>query len=128
MAKICGWCSKKLSFTDMTYDGLDTGSQWHYICSDCCQKIDLVKKGNATIEEIATDGTHPDLFNYYIEREKKSKKTIQQQHIKTEAQKTNPLYDDIHQIAKDLRFIKNFLVFSIFAGIILGIISLASIF
>ena len=35
---------------------------------------------------------------------------------------TNPLYDDIHQIAGDLRFIKNLIILGIVCSIILGII------
>ena len=126
MAKICGWCSKKIGFTDMTYDGVDTGTKWHYVCIDCCRKIESVKKGYATVEEIATDGTDPDLFNYYLEHEENSQKAIQQKRVKVESQRTNPLYDDIHQIAGDLRFIKNYLIFTIIAGIILGLIVVCS--
>ena len=37
---------------------------------------------------------------------------------------TNPLYDDIHQIAGDLRFIKNLIIISLVAGILLSIIAL----
>ena len=36
---------------------------------------------------------------------------------------TNPLYDDIHQIAGDLRFIKNLIIIGIICGFVLGIIS-----
>ncbi len=35
---------------------------------------------------------------------------------------TNPLYDDIHQIAGDLRFIKNLIIFGLVCGVVLGII------
>lgn len=36
----------------------------------------------------------------------------------------NPLYDDIHQIAGDLRFIKNLIILSIVCGVVFGIISM----
>lgn len=36
---------------------------------------------------------------------------------------TNPLYDDIHQIAGDLRFIKNLIIIGLICGFILGIIA-----
>ena len=39
---------------------------------------------------------------------------------------TNPLYDDIHQIAGDLRFIKNLIILGIVCSIILGIIDFLS--
>lgn len=122
MAKICSWCSKKIGFSDMMYDIVDTGTKWHWVCGNCCKKIDLVKKGQATVEEIATDGTNPELFSYYLEHEEKSDKAIQQQRVKIESQQTNPLYDDIHQIAGDLRFIKNYLIVTIIVGIIIGLV------
>lgn len=39
----------------------------------------------------------------------------------------NPLYDDIHQIANDLRFIKNLIIVGLVASIIMGIIAGLSI-
>ena len=126
MAKTCSWCGTKIGFIDMMYDEVDTGAKWHYVCGDCYRKIDSVKNGHATIEEIVTDETDPDLLHYYQKCEQqtqqKMQQEIQQQQIKEESQQTNPLYDDIHQIAGDLRFIKNYLIFTIIAGIVLGLI------
>ena len=60
-----------------------------------------------------------------MKRERKIRQ--EQQQIKKDAQQTNPLYDDIHQIAGDLRFIKNYLIFSIVVGVIVGFIWLVNI-
>ena len=43
---------------------------------------------------------------------------------KITAQENDPLYDDIHQIAGDLRFIKNLIIIGIVCGFILGIIGI----
>lgn len=43
--------------------------------------------------------------------------------IKQNTRKTNPLYDDIHQIANDLRFIKNTIILGAIIMVILTIIS-----
>ena len=43
------------------------------------------------------------------------------------AQRNDPLYDDIHQIAGDLRFIKNLIIIGIVCSFILGIIELFSL-
>ena len=37
-------------------------------------------------------------------------------------QQSNPLYDDIHQIAGDLRFIKNLIVIGLVCGVVMWII------
>ena len=55
-----------------------------------------------------------------LEHEKKEKERIEN---KKAAQRNDPLYDDIHQIAGDLRFIKNLIIISIACGFILEIIS-----
>lgn len=52
--------------------------------------------------------------------EQRKQKSIQQE--KYQNALTNPLYDDIHQIAGDLRFIKNLIIVSIVCGFVLGII------
>lgn len=57
--------------------------------------------------------------------EKKEQQEIQIQGQKQEkilAQQANHLYDDIHQIAGDLRFIKNLNIFYLVGGIISALI------
>lgn len=43
---------------------------------------------------------------------------------KSDLQNDNQLYDDIHQIAGDLRFIKNLIIIGLVCGFILGIIGM----
>ncbi len=54
----------------------------------------------------------------YKERMAKIQLKEQQTEEKIEARKTDPLYDDIHQIAKDVRFFKNLLIGTIIVDII----------
>lgn len=64
----------------------------------------------------------------YKEQVKKYKEEKQKQEaIQQEKQQnllTNPLYDDIHQIAGDLRFIKNLIIVGLVCGAILSLIAL----
>ena len=57
--------------------------------------------------------------------EQKRKEAIQQE--KYQNTLTNPLYDDIHQIAGDLRFIKNLIIIGLVCGFVLGIIGILGI-
>lgn len=54
-----------------------------------------------------------------IDHEKKEKERIDNKMV---AHKNYLLYDDIHQIAGDLRFIKNLIIIGLVCGFILGII------
>lgn len=132
MAKICGWCGEKIKFSDMEYEWNGTYKEGCWVCGDCNKKITLAKKGVVSFEEIKCDKTVPTLFNHYQNAEKNSaiqyekikqdqQRLKEQQKVKEAAKKTDPLYDDIHQIAGDLRFIKNYLIICIILGIILGL-------
>ena len=98
------------------------------ICSSCNGKFSSFKRGEISYRELVTDLTHPKLkvhFKQFSPDEKvvqEVKQKEQKLHSKVEAQENNPLYDDIHQIAGDLRFIKNLIIFSIICGAVLGII------
>ena len=129
MTKNCSWCGKKIGSFDFTYTYEQIGDREHFICDECSARVSAAKNGNATFVGIKTEQTAPDLLNYYVEQEKTPEEVTQQenvkkeqQRIKEESQQTNPLYDDIHQIACDLRFIKNFLIFCIVIGIVFGFI------
>ena len=133
MAKTCSWCGEQIGFLDMAYDWVEINKKGHWICGRCCGKIAHAKIGHTTFSEIASEKTDPELFNHYTEQEKSPEEIIQQentkkeqQRIKKESQQTNPLYEDIHQIAGDLRFIKNYLIFCIVVGIIFGFIWVAT--
>ena len=54
--------------------------------------------------------------------EQQKQEAIQQE--KYQNTLTNPLYDDIHQIAGDLRFIKNLIIIGLVCGVVLGLIGM----
>ncbi len=130
MAYTCSWCGTDISFFNTRYVGLTVRSKAHYICGDCLQKINDARNGCITFEKIATENTDPNLYDYFCSQvegiSEDEKYTQEQRQAKKKAQQTDPLYDDIHQIAGDLRFIKNYLVFTIILGIILGLIAVIS--
>ena len=124
MAKICSWCGNKIGFLEIDhYEAV--GDEDYCICGECSDKIFSAKKGQIALEEIVTEHTAPKLFDYFSQQ---IKAPTEQEQIKKEAQQTNPLYDDIHQIAGDLRFIKNWLIFCIVVGCIIGFFYFAAIF
>ena len=129
MAKICSWCAEHIGFFAIDYDLVDIGEKEHLICGKCSAKIAQAKANQTTFAKIKTAQTDPELFDYYTAAEKSPEEKKleeaqmkEQQRVVKEARETNPLYEDIHQIAGDLRFIKNYLIFTIIAGIILGLI------
>lgn len=85
--------------------------------------------GNIPIEEVISDGTDKNVADYIrnikseedIAIENQEKKRIENKII---AQKNDPLYDDIHQIAGDLRFIKNLIIIGLVCGFILWVIGI----
>ena len=83
-------------------------------------------------KEVARDILNSDRKEY-LQRQEEIKQTeqhqenIQQQKYK--AQQTNPLYDDIHQMAKDIRFMRNLIIallcFSVVVSVIILILAKA---
>lgn len=72
-------------------------------------------------KDIAKEILNSDRKEYHQYQSSINKKE-QAEEQKINAQKTDPLYDDIHQIAKDLRFIKNLFIIGIAITAILIII------
>lgn len=127
MAKICGWCGNRVAFSDIDYAYETVDNKDYCICGVCFHKILAAKKGQIGFDEITTENTAIELYNHVSQSAKTYNEMIQdikikqqKQQIKVEAQQTNPLYEDIHQIAGDLRFIKNWLIFCIVVGCIIG--------
>lgn len=127
MADVCNCCGKKIPFLDVDFDYIEISNETYRICSKCRSKINAYNFGGISIDEIISDATHEKVVNYLrniksdeeIEHEKKEKERIEN---KKAAQKNDPLYDDIHQIAGDLRFIKNLIIIGLVSGFILGIV------
>ena len=129
MADICTCCGKKIPFLDIDYDMLNIDNKEYRLCSKCRGKINSYIEGNISIDEVISDATDKDVAAYLrnvkteedIILEQQEKERIEN---KITAQKNDPLYDDIHQIAGDLRFIKNLIIIGLVCGFILGIIGM----
>jgi hypothetical protein len=127
MSDICSCCGKKISFLDVDFDYIEIDNESYRICGKCRSKISAYNLGDISVDEVISDVTHEKVADYLrniksgeeIEKEKKEKERIENKII---AQKNDPLYDDIHQIAGDLRFIKNLIIVGLVCGFILGLI------
>jgi len=129
MADICTCCGKKIPFLDIDYDLIKIGNEEYRLCAKCRNKINSYIDGNISIEEVISDDTDENVADYIrnikseedIAIENQEKERIEN---KITAQKNDPLYDDIHQIAGDLRFIKNLIIIGLVCGFVLGIIGI----
>lgn len=125
MVDICNCCGNKISFLEVDFDYIEIDNESYKICGKCKDKINVYNSGNISINEIISDNTNEKVADYlkYIksgERMEHNKK----ERIESSAdmQKKDILYNDIHQIAGDLRFIKNLIIIGLVGGLILGII------
>ncbi len=78
-------------------------------------------------KEVAEEILNSDRTEYHQKQEdikRAEQRQEENKNAKISAQQTNPLYDDIHQIAKDVSFIKNVIVVSIVIVVIINIILL----
>lgn len=126
MAGICTCCGKKIPILDVDYEYIEIYKQEYKICGKCRSKINAYRAGNISIDEIISDATDKKVSEYLrnikleeMEHEIKEKERMENKIV---AQKYNPLYDDIHQIAVDLRFIKNLIIIGLVCSFILGFI------
>lgn len=127
MSDICTCCGKKIPFLDVDYDYIEIDKVEYRLCGKCRSKINAYNNGNIPVEEVITDATDEKVADYIqnikseedIELEKQEQERIENKIV---AQKNDPLYDDIHQIAGDLRFIKNLIIIGLVCGVVMGII------
>lgn len=137
MANICSCCGEKIPYLDVAYDLIEIDGKDYFLCSNCSKKFLDYKKGAISLEKITNDFTEPKIRQYFLNnapdsevvqkvkhQEKKEEEKIQR---KLMAQENDPLYDDIHQIAGDLRFIKNIIIFGLICSVVLGIIGILDI-
>ena len=118
MADICACCGKKIPFLDVDYDYIGINKEEYRLCRKCRNIINSYNAGNISVDEVITDATNGNVADYL--RNIKSEKDIE--HKRQENERIDPLYDDIHQIAGDLRFIKNLIIIGLVCGFVLGII------
>lgn len=127
MTDICSCWGKKIPFLDVDFDYIEIDNESYRICGKCRSKINSYNSGDISVDEIISDSTHKKVADYLrniksdeeIEYEKKEKERIENKKV---AQRNDPLYDDIHQIAGDLRFLKNLIIIGLVCGFILGIV------
>lgn len=127
MADVCSCCGKKIPFLDVDFDYIEIDNESYRICGKCRSKINAYNSGDISVDEVISDTTHKKVADYLMsiksdeemEHEKKEKERIESKIV---AQKNDPLYDDIHQIAGDLRFIKNLIIVGLVCGFVLGLI------
>lgn len=122
MASICSWCGEKVSLFDTDYTYKKVSDELHCICGKCSKKVSAAQNGDLTFEEIKTDKTIPELFirisknvTPVTDTTENAEEIMQEQSLSGNEKtcKADRMYDDIHQISKDLRFIKNYLIFCI---------------
>lgn len=131
MADVCSCCGKKIPFLDVDFDYIEIDNETYRLCGKCRSKINSYNNGNISLDEVISDMTNGKVVDYLrniksdeeIEIARQEKERIENKIV---AQKNEPLYDDIHQIADDLRFIKNMIIFGLVCGFILGIICVLS--
>lgn len=120
---------KKIPFLDIDYDLIKIGDEEYRLCTKCRSKINSYINGDILIEEVISDDTDENVADYIRNIKSKEEIAIESQEKerienKITAQKNNPLYDDIHQLAGDLRFIKHLIIIGIVCDCILGIIGI----
>lgn len=108
MADVCACCGKVLQ----GYFNVEIDKQTYKLCEDCNIKM---KKGQISVSDLSSS-----MVKGLEESIKREEERIDR---KLSSQKENPLYDDIHQIAGDLRFLKNLVIIGLILSILTGIIS-----
>ena len=77
-------------------------------------------------KEVASDILKSDRSEYYQNIQESEKQEAERQQ-KIELTENHPLYNDIHQIAGDIRFLKNLIIVGLILGIILTLVGVFTI-
>ena len=77
-------------------------------------------------KEAASDILKSDRNEYYKNIQESKRQEVERQQ-KIELTENHPLYNDIHQIAEDIRFLKNLVIVGLVLGIILTIVGVFTI-
>ena len=108
MKNTCAVCGKELSgYFLATIDGKE-----YTLCEKCNTKI---KAGKLSSSDMSFNTIDSIAKSIKTEDERVERKIV--------AQQNDPLYDDIHQIAGDLRFLKNLVIIGLIISIISSILS-----
>lgn len=109
MKDTCALCGKELN----GYYSVEYNNTQYKVCENCNTKL---RKKEISFNNIPTNVSNNITESIKAEEEMAERKII--------AQKNDPLYDDIHQIAGDLRFIKNIIIIGLIISILSGILSI----
>lgn len=77
-------------------------------------------------KEVASDILKSDRSEYYQNIQESEKQEAERQQ-KIELTENHPLYNDIHQITGDIRFLKNLVIVGLILGIILTLVGVFTI-
>lgn len=105
MKNLCAVCGKELNGYFVT----TINNKEYKVCEKCNTKI---KSGKLSISDLSLNTVDDIEQSIKKEHEKIQRKVI--------AQQNDPLYDDIHQIANDIRFLRNLVII----GLILSVLSM----
>lgn len=105
MKNVCAVCGRELK----GYFVATINDKEYMLCEKCNAKI---KSGKLSISDLSAD-TINDIAQLILKEDKRIEKKII-------AQKNDPLYDDIHQIANDIRFLRNLVII----GLVLSVLSI----
>lgn len=109
MKNICAVCGRELS----GYFATNINGKEYMLCEKCNTKI---KSGKLSVSDLS--------LNTVEDIEQSIKKEDERIERKIIAQQNDPLYDDIHQIAGDLRFLKNLVIIGLVIYLVLSILSI----
>lgn len=105
MKDTCAVCGKELN----GYFVAKINGKEYMLCENCNAKMD---SGKLSISDLSSDIVNDITQSIKKEDEKIERKTI--------AQQNDPLYDDIHQMANDIRFLRNLVII----GLIISVLSI----
>lgn len=111
----------KLTERELLYE------QYKVMSDDKLKEIINDNSYDVLAKEVAKEILNSDRSYYYQQQDnikQEEQKREKNKQAKISAQQTNPLYDDIHQIAKDVRFIKNIFAIAIILSAISTLLTL----
>lgn len=127
MSDLCSCCGDKIAFLEADFDYVHLEKKTYKICKKCRNKINLYNAGNISLEEVICSKTNDKIADYIRniasqQEDKGQEKELLENGV--DVQQLNLFYNDVHQIAGDLRFIKNLTIIGIVLSVILCLLPL----
>lgn len=119
----CSCCNHKIGSMDLGYRVFHREGTEIRICGKC---VDKIKRGDLQLSNLDIVACASEINPSYSVKQAvvEAARKVEEEKIKVSAQRTDPLYEDIHQIATDLHFIKTVLVIGIIIGAVACILPL----